>query len=48
MAIAMTVGATKIQILQENALASLPQKKSSETETEDKDKPAGEPQVCSV
>ena len=48
MAIAMTVGATKIQILQESALASLPQKKSSETETEDKDKQAGEPQVCSV
>lgn len=48
MAIAMTVGATKIQILQENALASVPQKKSSEDKTEVEVKPTGEQEVCSV
>ena len=31
MAIAMTVGATKIKILQENALASIPTKKPEKT-----------------
>ena len=31
MAIAMTVGATKIKVLQENALASIPDKKPEET-----------------
>ncbi len=31
MAIALTVGATKIKILQENAVASLPGKKQEET-----------------
>jgi hypothetical protein len=30
MAIAMTVGATKIKILQENALSSLPERKPEE------------------
>ncbi len=33
MAIAMSVGATKIKILQENALASLPDKKPEEKKT---------------
>ena len=31
MVIAMTVGATKIKVLQENALASIPDKKPEET-----------------
>jgi hypothetical protein len=35
MAIAMTVGATKIQILQESVLASMPEKKAAELQLED-------------
>jgi hypothetical protein len=38
MAIAMTVGATKIKILQENALASLPGKKPEETKIGNEEK----------
>jgi hypothetical protein len=41
MAIAMTLGATKIKILQENALASLPGKKPEET-TSGKEEPGQE------
>jgi len=37
MAVAMTVGATKIQILQEKALASLPQNGSLKTEAQAKE-----------
>jgi len=38
MAIAMTVGATKIKVLQENALASITEKKSEETKTGNEEK----------
>jgi len=38
MAIAMTVGPTKIKVLQENALASLPSKKPEETKAKNEEK----------
>ena len=38
MAIAMTVGATKIKVLQENALASLSEKKPEGTKAESEEK----------
>jgi len=38
MAIAMTVGATKIKILQENALASIPAKKPEEAKAGNEEK----------
>lgn len=38
MAIAMTVGATKIKVLQENALVSLPSKKPEETKAGSEEK----------
>jgi hypothetical protein len=42
MVIAMTVEATKIKVLQENALASLPGKKPEEAKAEDEEKSAQE------
>jgi hypothetical protein len=48
MAIAMTVGATKIQILQENALASLPATNSSRNQPAEKEGAIGEQEVCSA
>jgi len=42
MAIAMTVGATKIKVLQENALASLLSKKPEETKAGNEEKSAQE------
>jgi len=48
MAIAMTVGATKIQILQEKALGSLPGGKDSENQARGKGDPIGEKEACFV
>jgi len=47
MAIAMTVGATKIRILQESALASL-SKEGSSIQGSEKPKTPLEPETCSV
>jgi len=46
MAIVMTIGATKIKILQENALASLPSKKPEETKAGNEEK--SEQESCST
>ena len=48
MAIAMTVGATKIQVLQKGALASMRGSESSETHTEEKEEQPGEQEACSA
>ncbi len=48
MAIAMTVGATKIQILQEKALGSLPGGKASENQAKGKEELIGEKEACFV
>jgi hypothetical protein len=48
MAIAMTVRATKIQVLQEKVLSSLLQRKSSESKAEPKEEMPPEQGACSV
>ncbi len=48
MAIAMTVGATKIQILQENSLASLTAQESSETQVEQGQEPVADQESCTA
>lgn len=45
MAVAMTIGATKIKILQENALASLGDPKEAPSEASAQKTP-GEPELC--
>ena len=48
MALAMTVGATKIQILQEKALSSLAERDSRGSQPEPAEKVTAEQEVCST
>jgi hypothetical protein len=48
MVIAMTVGATKIQIIQEKALASLPQSRSADTQLQHEEENRADQEACSV
>lgn len=48
MAVAMTIGATKIQILQENSIASISVKKSSEAQDEKGEASTADQEACTV
>jgi hypothetical protein len=48
MAVAMTVGATKIRILQESALASMPEKKAGEPVPQKEEAAASARESCST
>ncbi len=48
MTVAMTVGATKIQILQETSLASISEMGSSETPVKQGEEPPADQEICTA
>ena len=48
MTVAMTIGATKIQILQENSIAGMSVQKSSEAQVEQGETSTADQEACTV